>query len=69
MTNNSYCYVNWNILGNFTFHLKCSGLLGENLKLARNRFSVILSSMFYLEFEQLHYFLLKDGNKIFPTTG
>jgi len=59
MTNNSYCFVNWNILGNFTFHLK----------LARNRFSVILSSMFYLEFEQLHYFLLKDGNKIFPTTG
>lgn len=59
MTNNSYCFVNRNILGNFTFHLK----------FARNRFSVILSSMFYLEFEQLHYFLLKDGNKIFPTTG
>ena len=69
MTINSYCFVNWNILGNFTFHLKCSGSLEENLKLARNRLSVILSSMFYLEFEQLHYFLLKDGNKIFPTTG
>jgi len=58
MTNNSYCFVNWNILGNFTFHLKCSGSLGENLKLARNRFSVILSSMFYLGFERLYYFAL-----------
>jgi len=69
MTNNSYSFVNWNILGNFTFNLKCSVSLGENLKLTRNRFAEILTSMFYLGFEQLHYFALKDGNKILPTMG